>query len=115
MGRVSCEILIRDAIEYGCMVFEETGDTKLFWRKHLPSMIREKVGAVDIFCERAGIRLIKRDPTWERDLEFAINKRINYLRTPEKITAIQHVYTVYYVNKTSREEELGSVEVLVFV
>ena len=113
MGRVSCEILIRDAIEYGCMVFE--GDTELFWRKHLPSMIREKVGVVDIFCERAGIRLIRRDPNWKRDLEFIIGKQINYVKTPESITAIQHVYTVYYVNKTSREEELGSVEVLVFV
>ena len=97
------------------MVFEETGDLELFWRKHLPSMIREKVGAVDIFCERAGIRLIKRDPTWERDLEFTIKKRINYVKTPENITAIQHIYTVYYVNKTSQEEALGSVEVLVFV
>jgi len=97
------------------MVFEETVGLELFWRKYLPSIIRDKVGEVGISCERAGIRLIKRDPTWERDLEFTIRKRINYVKTPENITAIQHVYTVYYVNKTSREEELGSVEVLVFV
>ena len=97
------------------MVFEETAALELFWRKYLLSIIRDKVGEIDVTCERAGFRLIKRDPTWERDLEFTIRKQINYIRTPEKNTAIQHVFTVYYVNKTSREEALASVAVLAFV
>ena len=97
------------------MVFEETAALELFWRKYLPSIIRDKVGEIDVSCERAGFRLIKRDPTWERDLEFTIRKQINYIRTSEKNTAIQHVFTVYYVNKTSREEALASVAVLAFV
>ena len=97
------------------MVFEETAALELFWRKDLPRMIREEIGELEIYCECAGMRLIKRDPTWERDLEFTIRKQINYIRTPEKNTAIQHVFTVYYVNKTSREEALASVAVLAFV
>ena len=108
-------LLIKNVFSLDRMVFEETAALELFWRKYLPSIIRDKVGEIDVTCERAGFRLIKRDPTWERDLEFVIKKQISYFGTQNVKTAIHHVYTAYYVNKASGEEALGSVEIVVFV
>ena len=97
------------------MVFEETAALEVFWRKGLQSIIADKVGGIDISYERVGFRLIKRDPAWGRDLEFVIKRRIGYLGIRDMNTAIQHVYTVYYVNKASGEEALGSVDIVFFV